>query len=156
MCPRLTALCDLHIRTSIPSRILIAQTQATLNSSHQEMNESFSSVFAFLRKQQQLIAEMFGEFNVVANSFSFILSMFQGKVSFLHSLIFFVLVLALVYEITGNKYTRRVRPWLYVVCISNFLLEAATVMCQQLWGSDGWVSAVNATVYPSHGLIIAL
>lgn len=104
------------------------------------MNESFSSVSAFLHEQQQLITEMFGEFNHVTDSLSFILSIFQGKVSFLHSLLFFVLVLSVVYEITGNKYTRRARPWLYVVCTSNFLLEAATVLYLQMWSSDGWVS----------------
>lgn len=107
------------------------------------MSESFSSVFAFLREQQQLITEMFGGFNLVTDSLSFILSIFQGKVSFLHSLIFFVLVVYLVYEVTASKFTRRGRPWLYVVCTSNFLLEAVTVMYQEISGSDGRVSSMS-------------
>ena len=124
----------------------LAQTQATLDSSHQEMSESFSSVFAFLHEQQQLITEMFGGFNLVTDSLSFILSIFQGKVSFLHSLIVFVLAVYVAYEVTAFDITRRGRPWLYVVCTSNFLLEAVTVMYQQISGTDGYVSSMSGSL----------
>ena len=126
---------------TISSHKPIIQAQETLDSSHQEMNESFSSVFAFLQEQQQIITKMFEEFNLVTDSLSFLLSIFQGKVTFLHSLLFFVLASTLSYAATGYKYTHQARPWLYVVCTSNFLLEAAAVLYQQVWASAGGVSA---------------
>lgn len=138
-----STMTQLHEHTSLSHSL--AQTQATLGSSHQEMNESFSSVFAFIHEQQQLITEMFGGFNLVTDSLAFILSILQGKVSFLHALIFFVFAVYLVYEVTASKLTRRGRPWLYVVCTSNFLLEAVTVMYQQISGSDGFVSSMSGS-----------
>lgn len=118
----------------------IMQAQETLDSSHREMNESFSSVFAFLHEQQQIIAEMFEEFNLVTGSLSFLLSIIQGKVSFLHSLLFFVVISTISYVATSFRYTQLARPFLYVLCTSNFLLEAVVVLYQQLLGSEGGVS----------------
>jgi hypothetical protein len=99
------------------------KTQEAVDSSHQEMNRSFSSVFNFIQQQRQLIGEMFREFNIITDSISFVLRLLQGEASFMFTLIFVAFMIFVSYEVTIWSYFRPARPWLFVLCGVYFLLE---------------------------------